>query len=201
MRHILDNLFQIISLCKLNSSYLHLLFFPVTPTFHIFGLLSSVLAVTWHSRQREGHCNVLLTSACAQYDVSRLQQHSRPASLPRLLRAVAYQLTQAVASRWAERGGWASPGAPQVLSRLLARGVCTHSLLGAALPAPGASQLLEKSKRAGNECVTATTGVNLCWADEVKTPAPLHTLPQQCMEQWPAFLFSRQVKVVGWRYL
>lgn len=33
---------------------------------------------------------------------------------------------------------------------------------------------------------------NLCWADEVKTPTPLHTL---CLSrQWPVFLFSRQVQ-------
>lgn len=41
---------------------------------------------------------------------------------------------------------------------------------------------------------TATMGVSLCWADEVETPTPLCTLPQQCVEHWAVFLVSRQVQ-------
>lgn len=156
-----------------------------------------MVAVTWQFRQREGHCNVLLTSAYAQYNVSRLQQHSSPASLPRLLQAVAYQLSQAVASRWAEIAGWASPGAHWVLSRLLKSGRASLGSADTPRASPACAGCFSASWGIQTRLemnVTATMGVNLCWADEVKTPTPLHALPQQCVEQWPVFLFSRQVQ-------
>lgn len=63
-----------------------------------------------------------------------------------------------------------------MLSRLLARESADTHCWGQPCLRQVLLSFLKNPKQAGNEFVTATTGVNLCWADEVKTHQHLSIL-------------------------
>lgn len=138
----------------------------------MFGLLSSVVAVTWQFQAERRALQCVADFSICPVQCLQTPATLHPASLPRLLQAVAYQLSQAVASRWTEIAGWASSGAHGVLSRLLESARASPGSANAPGPAlPVLLRFLENPKQAGNERHSHNGGQALLgwWSENTNT--------------------------------